>query len=146
MSDPTNFNPSQNALSLVLKVKQPVADHAAKLREIACQLTPGGLNNVGTVHFARFLLINDDTTFLVFTEYDGAFEKYINDFINEVGDAFNAILSQVEVPDGIIPVQQHRKEFTDFVRKNDHLTDALYCAYPNLSVLDILQNEPALEE
>ena len=139
-NDPTYLNPSQNALNLVLKVKEPIAQNAAALRVVLGKLTPEGLNNVGTVHFGRFLFMDDDTKFLLFTAYDGTFEAYVNDFINETGEIFNALGQFVEHPEGVFPVQENRKGFIEFVREHDVKEEVFYCAYPKLSVLEILRN------
>ena len=135
-----SFDPNQNALNLVLNVKQPVAENAANLRAAISQLTPDGLNNVGTVHFARFLFLDNDSKFLVFTSYDGNFVDYVRAFIRETGDMFNALLSYVELPEGetILPVQQHEEAFVKFVQQNDVKSEAFYSAYPKLTVLNIV--------
>jgi hypothetical protein len=133
-----SFDPTQSALSLVLKVKQPVAENAAHLQEALSQLTPDGLNNVGTVHFARFLFMDDNSKFLVFTSFDGTFTDYVNAFIDETGDMFNLLLQYVDTPEGVTPVQQNREAFIDFVQKNNIKSERFYSAYPKLSVLDIV--------
>jgi hypothetical protein len=135
-----SFDPTQNDLNLVLNVKQPVAENAAKLRTAISQLTPTGLNNVGTVHFARFLFLDNDSKFLVFTSYDGNFVDYVRAFIRETGDMFNALLANVELPEGetILPVQQNEEAFVNFVQKNDVNSEAFYSAYPKLTVLNIV--------
>jgi hypothetical protein len=140
MSDDKFFNPDQKALNLVLPVKAPIAENAAKLREVLTHLTPTGLNNVGTVHFGRFLFMNNDSQFLVFTAYDGTFEKYIEAFINETGDAFNAMLSFLDVPDGVIPVESNRQAFYELIKDHDLKEEVFYCAYPEQSVIEIIQN------
>jgi hypothetical protein len=135
-----SFDPAQNALNLILNVKQPIAENAANLRAAISQLTPNGLNNVGTVHFARFLFIEDDSKFLVFTSYDGNFVDYVRAFIKETGDMFNALLSFIELPDDvtILPVQDNEEAFVNFVLQNDVKSEAFYSAYPKLTVLNIV--------
>jgi hypothetical protein len=135
-----SFDPAQNALNLILNVKQPIAENAANLRAAISQLTPNGLNNVGTVHFARFLFIEDDSKFLVFTSYDGNFVDYVRAFIKEIGDMFNALLSFIELPDDvtILPVQDNEEAFVNFVLQNDVKSEAFYSAYPKLTVLNIV--------
>ena len=49
-----------------------------------------GLDNVGTVHFARFAIVDDNL--LMFSYYDGDFHTYIRDFIVTLGHAFDAIV------------------------------------------------------
>lgn len=140
MSVPGHFQPDQTTMNLILPLKQPVVENAMFLREVLKHLDPEGLNRVGTLHFARFLLINNDTQFLIFTTYDGTFANYINDFINETGDAFNLLLQFLDVPDGILPVQQHREAFYDLVKANDIKSETVYSSYPKLSVLEIINN------
>ena len=50
------------------------------------------LNKLRNVHFARFVFLNNNTQLAVITTYDGAFEAYINEFIDAIGDIFNALL------------------------------------------------------
>jgi hypothetical protein len=135
-----SFDPAQNALNLILNVKQPIAENAANLRAAISQLTPNGLNNVGTVHFARFLFIEDDSKFLVFTSYDGNFVDYVRAFIKETGDMFNALLSFIDLPDDvtILPVQDNEEAFVNFVLQNDVKSEAFYSGYPKLTVLNIV--------
>ncbi len=73
----------------------------------------------------------------VITTYDGSFEDYINDFIDEIGDVFNALLAHMaDAPP--LPVQKNRKEFFDYVRANDlRAIEPFYSAYPKATVLDI---------
>src|SRR5216684_1407746 len=49
-----------------------------------------GLDNVGTVHFARFVIVNDNIC--MFSVYDGDFSNYIRDFIATIGGVFDAVV------------------------------------------------------
>jgi hypothetical protein len=105
MSVPGNFEPTQSTMNLILPVKEPIAENAMFLRAVLKHLDPAGLNRVGTLHFARFLFIDNDSRFLTFTTFDGTFANYINEFINEAGDAFNLILQYLYIPPDVLPVQ-----------------------------------------
>lgn len=95
------------------------------------------LTRLGNVHFARFVFIGE-RQFAVITTYDGAFDDYIDAFINAIGAVFDKLLAHV-VDAPPLPVSEHRKEFLDFVRKNDlTAVPPFYSAYPRLKVLDIL--------
>ena len=77
------------------------------------------------------------TYWAVITTYDGSFEDYINDFIDEIGDVFNALLSHMAGAPPL-PVQQHRAEFLAYVRANDlRCIEPFYSAYPKATVLDV---------
>jgi hypothetical protein len=123
------------------------------------------LTSIGTVHYARFLLLDRSTPNLqpggssqdlvlgVITEYDGSFQDYIGDFVNQIGDVFNALLQFVVGGAAVTPVQSHTSAFLAFVMANDasqHFpnngdtapgvpgsSNGLYQAYP-YSVQDIL--------
>ncbi len=113
------------------------------------------LTSIGTVHFARFLVFDRSAPNLqvgptstgpfvlaVITEYDNNFDLYIQDFVSQLGDVFNALLPYVTGTEALIPVQQHLQEFTAFVQANDasqHTQFSLYSAYP-YSVQQILAN------
>ena len=88
--------------------------------------------------FARFVFLANNTQLAVITTYDGSFDQYINDFIDEIGDVFNALLAHMsEAPP--LPVQKHRAEFLAYVKANDlRAIEPFYSAYPTATVLDIL--------
>jgi hypothetical protein len=137
----------QNPLTLIMKIKSP-ADAAAlkgmltKFLSMPRDQNPidVALDKLAKVHFARFVFLDDDTRLAVITSYDDAFDDYINDFIDVIGDIFNALLSHMaDAPP--IPVQQNRAAFLEYVRTND-LTSfgQFYSAYPTLGVKTILAN------
>ena len=96
------------------------------------------LTQVGTVHFARFLMIPGTQYLLVITSYDGDFNAYIQAFTNLLGDVFNLLLSCVD-PAPPLPVQQNVAAFQAFVQANNIQT-GLYSAYPNCTVVQIWGN------
>jgi hypothetical protein len=75
-----------------------------------------GLDNVGTVHVARFSIV--DNQLLMFSFYDGDFHTYIRDFIMTLGTGFDAIVSLVEDPPPL-PCWQHVDAFIQWVHERD---------------------------
>jgi hypothetical protein len=75
-----------------------------------------GLNNVGTVHFARFDIVGRNLC--MFSIYDGDFTAYIRDFIACVGTAFDALMAFVDDPPPT-PVALHVDEFVEWVAARD---------------------------
>lgn len=118
------------ALAKLLVEGQPDIDHA--------------LEQVGTVHFARFVFLSP-TQLAVITSYDGSFPVYIQAFTEYLGEIFDALLSYMkDAPP--LPVKDHLKDFEAYIIANDRsridgLLQSLYCAYPNLTVQDILALE-----
>ena len=92
----------QSPLTLVMKAESPEAFAALRetvedLQALPADKNPviAALGKLGTVHFARFVFLSDDQL-AVITTYDGDFDTYINDFIDEIGDVFNALLEHVD--------------------------------------------------
>ena len=114
------------------------------------QQIDAALLSIGTVHFARFLLLDrsqpnlqpklssvissDSLIIGVVTEYDGNFNAYIQDFVSQLGSVFDKLLSFVVGGAALIPVANNVAAFEAFITANDasqHLpNNTLYAAYP----------------
>jgi hypothetical protein len=90
------------------------------------------LETIGTVHFARFVVFDASSPNLqpgpsgtgpfalsVITAYDGDFDLYIQDFVNQLGPVFDALLSFTADGAPLIPVGDHLEQFTDYIAAND---------------------------
>lgn len=109
------------------------------------------LRAIGTVHFARFTLLDrsqpnlqldinkmgepSDTLVIgIITEYDGDFDAYISDFVAHLGGVFNALLECIIGGAAVTPVADNIVEFQALVTANDasqHEPNiSLYSAYP----------------
>jgi hypothetical protein len=156
MTSGTSTSPApamkQNPLTLIMKIKSP--KDAAELQGLLTKFLSMprdqnpidvALDKLAKVHFARFVFMDNDTKLAVITSYDDSFEDYINDFINAIGDIFNALLAHMaDAPP--LPVQKNRDAFLEYVRKNDLRSfGSFYCAYPTLGVKTILAQAAAAE-
>ena len=140
----TQVKAVQNPLTLVMTIKSEAS--ARELQGLLHQIQSAppdknpiwtALNKLNTVHFARFVFLENNTKLAVITTYDGTFEDYINEFIDEIGNVFNALLAHM-TDASPIPIQQNRQAFLDYVRKNDlRAIEPFYSAYPKATVLDI---------
>lgn len=144
MTEQETTQPIQNPLTLVMSAASPADSIALRQLVESLQSLPreqnpviAALDKIATVHFARFVFLSDDQL-AVITTYDNDFEDYLNDFINEIGEVFNDLLSHVkDAPP--LPVQTHRREFMEFVRAHDlRCVGPFYSAYPNRTVLRIV--------
>ncbi|MGZ4716470.1 MAG: hypothetical protein ACXWCB_07185 [Acidimicrobiales bacterium] len=75
-----------------------------------------GLNAVGTVHFARFDII--DGNLCMFSVFDGDFTTYIRDFITLFGDVFDALMELVKDPPPT-PCELNPEAFIDWIHAHD---------------------------
>jgi len=110
----------QHMMNLImpLKDKSPVGRAKAALA-IAANKDEiyAGLDNVGTVHFARFVIVGDNICML--SVYDGDFTNYIRDFIATIGSVFDAVVSLVEGGEDVIPSEDNVEKFIDWVHAHD---------------------------
>lgn len=131
----------QHGLNLYLPLKSPMQMPAllAALKMPETQkMVDDALESLHYVHFARFLPELDGSALWVITEYDGGLQTYIMDFVSVLGDAFTAILQFVrDAPP--LPVQQHAREFTAYIMKQNVPIDPPWSAYPRATVIDILR-------
>jgi len=136
--------PVQTPLTLIMKIKSP-EDYEA-LRQMLSQLQGlpdsqnpirAALNRVATVHFARFVFLENNTKLAIITTFDGDFDTYIKDFVEQISDVFNRLLAHMEDAPPL-PVEKYREEFGAYIKKNDAPSlQPFYSAYPDLTVLDI---------
>jgi hypothetical protein len=146
-----------NPLTLLMPLV-PNTDPAAIAKVVSANqdAIDAALTSIGTVHFARFLVLDasvpnlqpggksgDRLVLGVITEYDGDFDAYISDFVNKIGFVFDALLPFVVGGSTLVPVAQNLNAFTAFVRQNDAAQNPaepkLYSAYP-FTVQQILAN------
>jgi hypothetical protein len=133
----------QSPLTLVMPVR-PEARAALRAEVEQLQALPRdrnpvitALDAIGTVHFARFVFLDDDERLAVITTYDGDFERYIMDFVDHIGPVFDMLLRHMVDPPPL-PVQQHPEEFLAYVRRHDlGCVGPFYSAYPARPVIDI---------
>ncbi|HEY6324838.1 MAG TPA: hypothetical protein VJA16_25100 [Thermoanaerobaculia bacterium] len=103
---------------------------AAGMAQYGPQLD-AALNSIGTVHYARTLILDPQapnlqpsatsTSFVlgIVTEFDGSFDKYIQDFVTVVGPVFDALLQFVVGGAAVTPVAQNVPAFEAFIKEND---------------------------
>ena len=64
-----------------------------------------------------FILLGDSICMI--SVYDGDFSNYIRDFIATIGSVFDAVMSEVEGGEALIPTQDNIEEFIDWVHAHD---------------------------
>jgi hypothetical protein len=99
---------------------------------------PTPLDDIGTVHFARWVVLpdGDDGGMLLFTSnFDGPWDDYIEDFAADAADSFDAIYSNcVGWPErGARDIDA----FKAFIRGHEVVSDVYYRAYPRATVKQV---------
>lgn len=123
----------------------------------------GKLLNIPTIHFARWVLIDKNRHVLFYSNFDGNWEQYLGDFIDQSGWGLTSIFSNtVKFPKtnfmgvlGIVPKMPLTFPGTNFVltggaydeehflawsRSTQVPTQVWYCPYRHLSIKNINNN------
>jgi hypothetical protein len=115
--------PSENVqrmMNLIMPLKDASAIGRARATLAVAQNVDeifAGLDNVGTVHFARFVLIGDYLCMI--SVYDGDFTNYIRDFIATIGSVFDEIMKLVVGGEALRPTTKNIEAFIDWVHAHD---------------------------
>ncbi|MBS0643816.1 MAG: hypothetical protein JSS43_28480 [Proteobacteria bacterium] len=104
----------------------------------------GRLARVRTIHFARWVFINDSKQVFFASTYDGSLDSYMDDFINKVGWGLNVLFSNsVGYPrtnwllrDGAADELKFKYDLF----RHQVPVQVWYKAYPGLTLFDLFRN------
>jgi hypothetical protein len=106
--------------------------------------TRGRLARVRTIHFARWVFIDERQRIVFLSNYDGSLESYMDDFINKVGFGLNLVFSNgVGYPRASFLVRggaSDERKFKEYLRRHQIPTQVWYKAYPGLTAVDLERN------
>ena len=104
----------------------------------------GKLMGIPTIHFARWVLIDNNKHMMFFSNFDGSWNQYLCDFIDKSGWGLTGIFSNtVNFPKtrflftGGAYDEEH---FLAWSRGTQILTQVWYSAYHHLSIKNIVNN------
>ena len=105
---------------------------------------PGFLSDIGTIHFARWVLVDNKRRVLFTSNYDGGHQAYMDDFINKAAWGLNvAFSSGVGWPrtDWLLLRGARREQYFKYFQRRHQLpTQVWYKAYPGLTLQDLRRN------
>jgi hypothetical protein len=104
----------------------------------------GSLAGVKTIHFARWVPLDDRVRIVFCSNYDGSTESYMDDFIDKVAWGLNAVFSNGL---GYPPTQwlifggaRNEEAFKGFLRAHQLPTQVWFTAYDQVTALNIANN------
>jgi len=104
----------------------------------------GHLGRVSTIHFARWVFLDQRKRLFFASNYDGSLEGYMDDFINKVGWGLNVVFSNgIGYPKTNWLVFQGAKDeqkFKYFIRRHELATEVWYNAHSGLTNFDLIRN------
>ena len=106
--------------------------------------TRGRLARVRTIHFARWVFLDNRQRMVFCSNYDGSLESYMDDFINKVGFGLNVVFSNgIGYPRTnwlILDGCSDERKFKEYLRRHQLPTQVWYKAYPGLTAVDLERN------
>lgn len=135
----TDLGDGKGVHSIITAIVPILPGHADALRQTLHALgdpsRTSPIRVISTIHFARWVLIDNDTRLLFTSNFDGTWDSYIDEFIDKASGGLDAIWSHcVDFPEG---GSKNREAFKAYVRKYQMKADLFYCAYDDTTVNDI---------
>jgi Dyp-type peroxidase family len=98
---------------------------------------PGTLQGIGTIHFARWVLLPGTDKLLFFSNYSGSWESYLEDFILRAHEGLTSVWSNTQgfprTENLVFGGAEHGDQFKSWGRRQQHPTRFWYSAYPDLT-------------
>jgi hypothetical protein len=99
----------------------------------------GTLGGIRTIHFARWIIIEDKLIFL--SNFDGSWESYLGEFVDRASIGLTAVWSNtIGFPPTKNLVQEgasNEQRFKQFARSAQVQTQVWYSAYPSTTLADV---------
>lgn len=104
----------------------------------------GSLGSIPSIHFARWVIIDEGRRVVFFSNFDGSWENYLGDFIDKAAVGLTAVWSNTYgfprtrslIRDGATDEQR----FKAYARNSQVVTQVWYTAYKRLTVQNINNN------
>jgi len=104
----------------------------------------GNLAGVKTIHFARWVFLDDKRRVIFASNYDGSLESYMDDFIDKIAWGLNIVFSNGHgYPNARFLIADGCRDelaFKDYLRLHQVPTRVWYSAYDQLSCANIANN------
>jgi hypothetical protein len=104
----------------------------------------GELMGIPTIHFARWVLFDNNKHVLFFSNFDGSWQQYLGDFIDKSGWGLTGIFSNtVNFPKTnflLTGGAYDEEHFLAWSRGTQVPTAVWYSAYPHLSIKNVMNN------
>jgi Dyp-type peroxidase family len=142
----------QNQMSSVIYIKEPLWFRGLVLRAVLAFINfsakylsnQGTLAGIPSIHFARWVIVDEGRRLVFFSNFDGSWENYLGDFIDKSASGLTGVWSNCVgfprtknlVQDGATDEQK----FKAYSRDSQIPTQVWYSAYRWLSVDNINNN------
>jgi hypothetical protein len=138
---PTLVRDDQQPLLVSMPIKPPTAVHAEQLKRVIQVGAPRiekMLRESKHVHFACFVLLENDSQLMLLTVFDRGFDPYVEHFALQVGSLFDRLFEHmVHAPP--MPVDEFPQDFVNLIRRFNQPPEAdfFFSAQPNAEAAQI---------
>jgi Dyp-type peroxidase family len=105
---------------------------------------PGFLGSIGTIHFARWLVVPNTNRLLFFSNFGGSWESYLEDFITKSNIGLTGVWSNTigfpKTTNLLFDGASDGDRFKRWARRQQNPTWCWYTAYPDLTTARIRTN------
>lgn len=133
--------PPRDTHTYITSITRIIPERLAQLKAVLAGVQgnygPSPIQQISTIHFARWVIIDEGTRLLFASNFDGSWDEYLDEFIEKAGAGLDAIWSNCEG----YPGTQDVTAFKNYVRESEITRENtfVYTAYPEYSVKDILR-------
>ena len=138
---PARVGAAQQPLLVSMPIKPPTAVHAEQLKRVIQVGAPRiekMLRESKHVHFACFVLLENDSQLMLLTVFDRGFDPYVEHFALQVGSLFDRLFEHmVHAPP--MPVDEFPQDFVNLIRRFNQAPEAnfFFSAQPNAEAAQI---------
>jgi hypothetical protein len=138
---PARVGAAQQPLLVSMPIKPPTAVHAEQLKrviQIGAPRIEKMLRESKHVHFACFVLLENDSQLMLLTVFDRGFDPYVEHFALQVGSLFDRLFeNMVHAPP--MPVDEFPQDFVNLIRRFNQAPEAnfFFSAQPNAEAAQI---------
>ncbi len=111
--------------------------------------TKGELGGIPTIHFARWVIVDEGRALMFMSNYGSSWESYLGDFIDKASKGLTGVWSNTVLYPRtrwlLWGGSKDEERFKCWARAQQVTTDVWYTAYSNLTVKNIIQNKQIRE-
>ena len=111
--------------------------------------TRGKLGDIPSIHFAHWTVVDQGSGLIFFSNYDGTWESYLDDFIQKAANGLTAVWSHCQgFPKSrwlVTGGARDERAFKRYARDSQAAEAVWYSAYPALTMRRILNNRAIME-
>ena len=122
-------------MTTIAPLKPGTAPMLRQLLQTVQHLKTSPIENIKKVHYARWVIIDNDSRLLFTSNFDGTWDEYLDDFSDFDREALDKIFGFCEGYPGAWPVGP----FKEYVKKHQIRSSLFYSAYPQTTVREVFR-------